>query len=136
LQEVNLDFNIMAINNLKDSKPSQAVIEGFKKFNEMWEADTIDYSKMNKEKSETKPQLSLCIKICGDPHCDAIFHNCPDEAKKCLDCGGKLIKINEKTYQSKFALNFFQYDYKVGNDEYYRPNECYIKQEEEKDLQF
>ena len=51
----------MAINNLKDSKPSQAVIEGFKKFNEMWEADTIEYLKMNKEKSEIKPELIKSI---------------------------------------------------------------------------
>lgn len=72
--------------------------------------------------------MSQFIKICGDPHCDAIFHNCPDEAKKCLDCGGKLIKINEKTYQSKFALNFFQYDYTVGTGEYYRPNVSLINE--------
>ena len=89
---------------------------------------------MPEEKSETNPEISLCIKICGDPHCDAIFHNCPADAKKCLDCGGKLIKINQSTYEKKFELNFFQYDF--GSGEIYRPNECYIKQEEEEDLQF
>jgi ethanolamine utilization protein EutA (predicted chaperonin) len=43
------------------------------------------------------------IKVCGDPHCDAIFHNTQVKHTRCRDCGGRLIKINEDTYQRKFS---------------------------------
>lgn len=59
------------------------------------------------------------IKVCGDPHCDAIFHNTPVKHTRCRDCGGRLIKINEDTYQRKFSHYFFQYDFDTG--EYFRP---------------
>jgi hypothetical protein len=51
-------------------------------------------------------------KVCFNPHCDAVFHNTPKTgATKCLDCGGRIMEINEKTFQKKYAGWFFQYDY-------------------------
>lgn len=61
------------------------------------------------------------IKVCPDPCCEAVYHNCPLKATKCKDCGGNIMKINEATYRKKFSLNFFQYDYNTGA--YLRPTE-------------
>jgi hypothetical protein len=58
-------------------------------------------------------------KVCGDPHCEAIFHKIPKEVTRCTECGGRVIIINAETYKRKYANNFFQYDYTTG--EYYRP---------------
>lgn len=72
--------------------------------------------------ADGKPKLGEVlglIKICGDPHCDAIFHNCPKKHTKCNDCGGRLIQINEDTFWKKFSNYFFQYDFKTM--EYFRP---------------
>lgn len=52
-----------------------------------------------------------CIKICMDPHCDAVFHNIPKSITRCLDCNGRLLEINLSTYFKKFQDHFFQYDY-------------------------
>jgi hypothetical protein len=51
------------------------------------------------------------IKVCGDPQCEAIWHNIPKSETKCQDCGGSLIIINEETYEKKYIDNFFQYDF-------------------------
>lgn len=64
------------------------------------------------------------IKICGDPCCEAIFHNVEKKNKKCNDCGGRIILINDDTYKKKYASNFFQYDYK--SMDYYRPEQKVI----------
>lgn len=64
-------------------------------------------------------QLKGLIKVCPDPHCDAVYHNIPKSYTKCDDCGGRVILINEQTYWKKFANNFFQYDYPTM--EFYRP---------------
>lgn len=61
------------------------------------------------------------IKVCPDPHCDAVWHNCPKEQTKCLDCGGNIMLINEPTYWKKFSENFFQYDFPTH--EYFRPKQ-------------
>jgi hypothetical protein len=61
------------------------------------------------------------IKVCGDPHCEAIFHNIPKEVTKCNDCNGRVITINEDTYWKKYSDNFFQYDYNTM--EFYYPEE-------------
>jgi hypothetical protein len=67
----------------------------------------------------TNKTLGL-IKICGDPGCEAIFHNIPKNHTKCNDCHiGKLIEINEYTFWKKYSNNYFQYDFIT--DEYYRP---------------
>jgi hypothetical protein len=63
--------------------------------------------------------MAVVIKVCADPHCEAVWHNCPKEHTKCKDCGGKLIAINEKTYGQKFVGWFFQYDF--DTHEYYYP---------------
>jgi hypothetical protein len=55
------------------------------------------------------------IKLCGDPHCDAIYHNIPKKITACNDCNGRLIEINEKTYFKKYYNYFFQYDFLTGN---------------------
>lgn len=70
------------------------------------------------------------IKICPDPHCEAIYHNIPKSHTKCGDCGCTLIWINEKTYWKKFSNNFFQYDFQTG--EYIRP----VKTEAQLSLDF
>jgi ethanolamine utilization protein EutA (predicted chaperonin) len=59
------------------------------------------------------------IKVCGDPNCEAIFHNVPTKETHCLDCDGRLIKINRSTYLKKYSSNYFQYDYLT--QEYYYP---------------
>ena len=59
------------------------------------------------------------IKVCPDPACEAVYHNCPKKHTKCNDCGGRIMQINEKTYWRKFSNNWFQYDFKTM--EYFRP---------------
>jgi ssDNA-binding Zn-finger/Zn-ribbon topoisomerase 1 len=59
------------------------------------------------------------IKVCGDPYCEAIFHNTPKDKTKCLDCGGKLIYINTDTFVKKYSNVYCQYDY--NTQEYFRP---------------
>jgi len=59
------------------------------------------------------------IKVCGDPHCEAIWHNCPKKHTKCKDCGGRIMHINEETYWKKYSQNFFQYDFETV--EYFYP---------------
>lgn len=44
--------------------------------------------------------------------CEAVWHFCPESKTACKDCGGRLLKITEKTYWKKFAGNYFQYDYR------------------------
>jgi len=59
------------------------------------------------------------IKICGDPHCEAIFHNTPKCKTRCKNCDGRLIIINEKTFYKKYSQSYFQYDFVT--EEYFRP---------------
>jgi hypothetical protein len=54
------------------------------------------------------------IKVCIDPHCEAVAHNCDKKETGCRDCGMILVAIDLATYQKKFASNFFQYDYRTG----------------------
>lgn len=63
--------------------------------------------------------MSLVIKVCPDPCCEAVYHNCPVTQTRCNDCGGNIMKINEDTYWRKFSNNWFQYDTITG--EYHRP---------------
>jgi hypothetical protein len=55
--------------------------------------------------------MSNLIKVCPDPGCEAVYHNCKVSDKKCKDCGGSIKMINETTYSKKFKNHFFQYDY-------------------------
>jgi hypothetical protein len=71
---------------------------------------------VNEEKVNVKGNS---IKVCPDPGCDAVWHNCPDKQTKCLDCDGRVIRINENTYWKKFENSFFQYDFITR--EFYRP---------------
>jgi hypothetical protein len=59
------------------------------------------------------------IKICPDPCCDAVFHNCDKKDTHCKCCDAIIVKITAETYKKKFAHNFFQYDYPSGD--IYRP---------------
>lgn len=59
------------------------------------------------------------VKICGDPQCEAVYHNCPIEVTRCLNCNGRIMRINEETYNKKFSHYWFQYDF-VTMD-YFRP---------------
>jgi hypothetical protein len=60
------------------------------------------------------------VKVCPDPHCEAVWHNIPKSYTKCNNCGGRVMQINVDTYLKKFVNNWFQYDFKTS--EYYRPN--------------
>jgi len=59
------------------------------------------------------------IKVCGDPGCEAIFHNIAKKHTRCNDCNGRLIEINEDTFWTKYSNNYFQYDFETN--EYFRP---------------
>ncbi len=59
------------------------------------------------------------IKVCIDPMCDEVAHNCEQSEKRCRSCDMKLVTINQATYWKKYSMNFFQYDYQTGN--LYRP---------------
>ncbi len=73
-----------------------------------------------KEMSITGAYLgSLVTKICPDPGCSAVWHNCPKKHTRCNDCGGNIMAINAETFWEKFALEWFQYDFKSG--ELFRP---------------
>lgn len=95
-------YLVITICNKKGS--SQGVI-----FTQNQIKECIDYVK-----SKTK-----IIKVCPDPGCEAVYHNCPTKQTHCIDCGGWIKKINEETYWKKFADKFFQYDFLTG--QYYRP---------------
>lgn len=58
------------------------------------------------------------IKVCPNPHCDAVYHKCKKSDKACKDCGFTIKRINQVTYDKKFADRFFQYDYQTMD--YYR----------------
>jgi hypothetical protein len=61
------------------------------------------------------------IKICGDPHCEAIYHNTPKFETRCKSCDGRLIIINEETFYKKYKQSYFQYDFVT--EEYFRLND-------------
>lgn len=67
---------------------------------------------------ESKIKLGI-IKVCPNPQCEAVWHNCPIKHTRCNDCGGWVIKINEETFWKKFSGHYFQYDTLSG--EYFRP---------------
>jgi hypothetical protein len=58
------------------------------------------------------------IKVCGDPQCEAVWHNIPKSHTTCNDCGGRVILINEETYLKKYSNHFFQYDF--ATQDYFR----------------
>lgn len=60
------------------------------------------------------------IKVCPDPQCEAVYHNCEVTDKYCIDCGHRIMRINIETFLKKFKNNWFQYDFQTG--EYYRPD--------------
>ena len=59
------------------------------------------------------------IKVCGDPHCGAVWHNIPKNHTHCKNWDGRVIIINEETYWKKFSNEFFQYEFET--EEYFRP---------------
>lgn len=59
------------------------------------------------------------IKVCVEPGCESLYHNCPFKVKRCEFCGGSIKMINQETYFKKFSDRFFQYDHPTG--EYFRP---------------
>jgi hypothetical protein len=59
------------------------------------------------------------IKVCIDPQCEEVAHNCENKETHCRSCNGRLIAISVDQYSKKFKNNFFQYDYTTG--ELYRP---------------
>jgi len=65
------------------------------------------------------------IKVCADPHCEAVYHNAPSKPCHCEFCGIPLKRINEDTYWKKFSNNWFQYDFETG--EYFRPQKPIVQ---------
>jgi len=64
---------------------------------------------------------SNTIKVCPDPHCDSVYHNCNPEPRKdtrCHFCGCGIIKVNEKTalkiMRKTWTYECYQYDYQTG----------------------
>lgn len=51
------------------------------------------------------------LKVCINPHCDAVAHNCLKKETHCRDCDLGLVEIDKETYQKKYINNYFQYDY-------------------------
>lgn len=64
-------------------------------------------------------EVRLCIKVCPNPHCEAVFHNIPKNVTKCEDCETNIMEINSETFFKKFANNWFQYDYQKRNENGY-----------------
>jgi hypothetical protein len=65
------------------------------------------------QSSDSKKLMGL-IKVCPDPNCEAVWHNCPKKHTKCNDCGGNIMEIKADTYWRKFSSNWFQYDFTTG----------------------
>ena len=61
----------------------------------------------------------MTIKVCPDPQCEAVYHNCPIKHTRCNNCGGWIKIIDNDTYWRKFSNIFFQYDFNTM--EYYYP---------------
>lgn len=59
------------------------------------------------------------IKVCINPQCDQVAHNCKPQDNHCSNCDTRIIAIDEATYHKKFRFNFFQIDQQTG--ELYRP---------------
>jgi hypothetical protein len=59
------------------------------------------------------------IKVCLDPMCEAVYHNCEPSDRRCLCCGHKLLRIDAKTWEKKYSKWFWQYDFQT--QEFYRP---------------
>lgn len=51
------------------------------------------------------------IKVCINPQCEEIAHNCPKEETTCRNCEMRLVTVSDNTYYRKFRNYFFQYDY-------------------------
>ena len=55
------------------------------------------------------------IKVCINPHCEEVAHNCDKKETRCRNCGFRLIEINEITYKEKFIHGYpHQIDYSTG----------------------
>jgi hypothetical protein len=61
----------------------------------------------------------MTIKVCPDPQCEAVYHNCLIKHTRCNNCGGWIKRIDNDTYWRKFSNIFFQYDFNTM--EYYYP---------------
>lgn len=59
------------------------------------------------------------IKVCPNPTCSAIWHNCELKDTRCKNCNAHLVKINDEQYNKKFAKDFHQYDFKT--EDLFRP---------------
>jgi len=51
------------------------------------------------------------LKVCGNPQCSEVAHNCAIKETHCRNCSFGLKKINSKTYLRNFKFNYFQRDY-------------------------
>lgn len=65
------------------------------------------------------------IKVCVEPGCESIFHNCDVKIKRCEFCSSPIKMINQETFFKKFSNRFFQYDQASG--EYFRPKKIVLQ---------
>jgi len=55
--------------------------------------------------------MERVLKVCVDPRCEEVAHNCDKKETHCRNCNTLLCQINEETYRAKYINNYFQYDY-------------------------
>jgi hypothetical protein len=53
------------------------------------------------------------IKVCSNPSCDEVAHNCLKDETRCRNCDYLLVEINRQTYMKKFIGYPHQTDYKT-----------------------
>lgn len=58
---------------------------------------------------------NFSVKICVEDGCLEVAHNCSDENKYCNNCGKRMIRINQKTYEKSFSWRPNQFDYSTKN---------------------
>ena len=71
-----------------------------------------------------KDQQILVIKVCPDPQCESVYHNCPVKNTKCQNCNGRVMRINQETFDKKFSNHWFQYDFTTMD--YFRPTKSQL----------
>jgi len=72
----------------------------------------------------SQDQQILVIKVCPDPQCESVYHNCPVKNTKCQNCNGRVMKINQQTFDKKFSNHWFQYDFQTMD--YFRPTKSQL----------
>lgn len=54
------------------------------------------------------------IRVCINPHCEAIMHNCSPAHTRCPDCDTYAVAINYDLFFKKYRNHYFQYNMNTG----------------------